>query len=110
MIGSTAMVFSAPNTEPSTVGNKLKNEPQPMPLITANAARTPMLEEKGQIASELTAQQINETRKLFRGPSRESAVYPAPTRPTVDAMFQMVKPIIAVLPDWLIERAKMGIK
>lgn len=99
MIGSTPMVFSGPKTEPSTVGNKLKNDPQPMPLITANAARAPMLEEKGQMASELTAQQTNETRKLFRGPRRESAVYPAQTRPTVDAMFQIVKPMIAMFPD-----------
>lgn len=81
-----------------------------MPLITAKTARVPILEEKGQIASELTAQQISEMRKLFRGPSRESAVYPAQTRPTVEAMFQIVKPMMAVFPDWLIERAKMGMK
>lgn len=69
-----------------------------------------MLEEKGQMTRELTAQQTRETKKVLIGPKRESAVYPANTRPTVDAMFHIVRPIMAVFPDWLMALAKMGMK
>ncbi len=110
MIGKTPIVFSAPNTEPSTVGKRLKKEPQPMPFITAKTAKTPILEENGQITRALTLHSTSETKKLLRGPRNESAVYPAKTRPTVDAKFQMVRAMMAVFADELMERAKTGRK
>jgi hypothetical protein len=110
IIGKTPNVFSAPYTEPSTVGKRLKKEPQPIPFITAKTAKTPMLEENGQTTRALTLQSTNDTRKLLRGPKSESAVYPAKTRPTVDAKFQIVRAMMAVFADSLIERAKIGRK
>lgn len=74
IIGRTPRVFSLPYIEPSTVGKRLKNEPQPIPFRTAKTANTPILEENGQITNALTAHSIRDTRKLLRGPRKESAV------------------------------------
>lgn len=95
-MGSTPMVFWLPKTELTTVGNKLKKEPHPMPLITENRKRMPMLEAKGQTASALTLHKKMAMMMLFMGPRKESAAKPAKMRPTVDEMFQMVRAMMPV--------------
>ena len=90
------MVFSGPKTAPKTVVKRLKNAPQPIPLIMANSTRMPREEAKGQMANALTAQKSRDMIRLFNGPRNVSAVYPAKTLATVEAIFQIVSAIIAV--------------
>lgn len=110
MMGNTPMVFSGPKTAPRHVGNRLKKDPQPMPLTTENTDRTPMDEANGQMASALTPHRNSEMMKLLMGPTKESAANPAQTRPTVEAMFQTDRAMMPVHDEWLMARAKMGIK
>lgn len=104
------MVFCLPNTEATTEGNKLKKEPHPMPLMTQNRERMPMLDAKGQMASALTLLKRMAKMVLLTGPRNESAVKPAKMRPTVDEMFHMVRAMMPVELDWLMDWAKTGMK
>jgi hypothetical protein len=103
-------VFSGPNTEPITSGNRLKKEPHPTPLTTEKSERIPMLDAKGQIANALTLHRKMATAVLLRGPRNVSDVNPAKMRPNVDETFQMESAMIPVELELLIDRAKMGMK
>lgn len=104
------MVFSGPKTDPNTVVNKLKKEPQPIPFTTAKKMSRPTLDANGQMASAEMPHRNMEIMNVLSAPSLVSATQPAPTRPTVDAKFQTVRATMATDPDDEMLRAKMGIK
>jgi hypothetical protein len=55
-------------------GTRLKNAPQPMPLNTRKTEKIPTEDANGHTTSELRPIKRRQTIKLFKGPSKWSAV------------------------------------
>lgn len=73
-MGKMPRVFSGPIVAPSMGGTRLKNAPQPMPLNTRKIEKIPTEDANGHTTSELRPIKRRQTIKLFKGPSKWSAV------------------------------------